>query len=586
MPKYQPYYRNSHALIIGIDQYDDPGFSELQHAEDDAHQFADILSASPYQFRVTRLIGQDATRAAILRALARLRDTQADDRVLVYFSGHGDRFTDNFSSEVGYLAAADTFLSQPDTKLLLREVTDLRRYAGAKHIAFIFDACYSGEALGLTRHKGPANTVSSDKFLKQKAYQALSAGTELVDDHHSMTQYLIQGLRESSTDVKTGVYTFSHLAIEVRDEIAALTEKTQVPVFGPLRGGGSGDLILRWAGGPRLQSEDEPSRERAGLSESHVAKTLSGQATRRATQLKQMLIGAAIVVFVVAAIALGFILSSPWRGSGASSLPTVPILSGAPTEASNINLTQGVEQPANSGEIEEENGQIPLPVVFGSCPTNPVMSALRTKYDFVVWVATEQDTASAIINCFGISKLRLADVDELDTNLGLRPDLGYLVPLNSRNDGALGGAYKFFRSYLDDAFHVALGIPMGGSHNQDGPEAGYYQQFTGDLMAIVGNSAGNKELCNDTGYPDEILSVSSAGQGQVTIALVVDLLCGLGGARYARPFLVEGALTNSPGGFQIARQICVQELEKSALLRAQKPTAKMTKTQCFAVIPN
>src|SRR5689334_5147065 len=104
---HQPSYTASHALVIGINSYDDPRFVPLGQAEEDAASVADLLKATPYNFNVSLILGKAATRQAILGELFRLRRTNPDDRIIVYFAGHGYTLSDLYNHETGYLAAAD-----------------------------------------------------------------------------------------------------------------------------------------------------------------------------------------------------------------------------------------------------------------------------------------------------------------------------------------------------------------------------------------------------------------------------------------------------------------------------------------------
>src|SRR5687767_3976521 len=87
--EHQPIYEASHALVVGINSYSDPRFVPLGKAEDDARAMAVLLSSAPYHFKVASLMGQQATRQAILSELHKLRRARPDDRILVYFAGHG-----------------------------------------------------------------------------------------------------------------------------------------------------------------------------------------------------------------------------------------------------------------------------------------------------------------------------------------------------------------------------------------------------------------------------------------------------------------------------------------------------------------
>src|SRR5690242_337912 len=128
MSDYRDEYKNSYALVIGIDTYTDPRFAPLGKAEDDATAFAELIKRPPFNFDVSTLFGKDATRDGIETALFQLRATGPDDRVLVYFAGHGYTLVDEFKQETGYLAAADTVPEKDYTALELQSVTDLTRH--------------------------------------------------------------------------------------------------------------------------------------------------------------------------------------------------------------------------------------------------------------------------------------------------------------------------------------------------------------------------------------------------------------------------------------------------------------------------
>ncbi|MGF1503984.1 MAG: caspase family protein, partial [Anaerolineae bacterium] len=124
-PVYKPTYDASHAQLIGIDDYEYPEFAPLGSAERDTRELGTVLAASPYKFEVTRLLGKEATRFAIFDALHRLEDgTGADDRVLIYFAGHGDTLNDRFDREVGYLSAVDTVPDRHHTALKMADVME------------------------------------------------------------------------------------------------------------------------------------------------------------------------------------------------------------------------------------------------------------------------------------------------------------------------------------------------------------------------------------------------------------------------------------------------------------------------------
>ena len=84
--KYLPTYTQSHALVIGINDYLEAG--PLTYAVNDAEAVSEILQAK-FNFpreNITLLIDQEATRAAILENYMNFRTTGENDRVLFYFA--------------------------------------------------------------------------------------------------------------------------------------------------------------------------------------------------------------------------------------------------------------------------------------------------------------------------------------------------------------------------------------------------------------------------------------------------------------------------------------------------------------------
>ncbi|NDJ35330.1 MAG: CHAT domain-containing protein, partial [Chloroflexi bacterium] len=233
-------YTHSYALVIGINSYDDPRFSPLGAAEADASAFASLMAGPPHHFRVRTLLGADATRQAILEALHTLRRAEENDRVLVYFAGHGYTLTDLNGAETGYLAAHDTVPDKDFTALELEEILSLRRHCQAKHIAFIFDACFSGQALGLTR-----SVSAAEAFADRRAYQVLSAGAgdQTVSDYDSLTDMILTVLHPQALEDKP-IYTLSQLGTYLRQTMAAVSRSQQIPQFGHVYGSQGGDFVF------------------------------------------------------------------------------------------------------------------------------------------------------------------------------------------------------------------------------------------------------------------------------------------------------------------------------------------------------
>ncbi len=278
MSDYLDIYTASHALLIGINDYDNPIFQPLGNAQQDAIDLADLLADKPYHFQTRLLLGNEATKQGILDALFDLRDIDENSRVIFYFAGHGYTIPDRFGHEAGYLACTDTIPQRDYTALNLEEILDLRRFSAAKHIAFIFDSCFSGKALGMTTLRSIA-----DHFIERRAYQVLSAGAgdQAVSDRRSMTRLLLQALDPTHI---TDVLRLNAVGLFVQDQMARDTKSAQIPQFGHLEGSQGGDLVF-YVPPVALPIDLLPERLRRGLT--HEEADVRFLAIERAEKLLQ-----------------------------------------------------------------------------------------------------------------------------------------------------------------------------------------------------------------------------------------------------------------------------------------------------------
>lgn len=254
-------YRDSYALVIGIDQYQ--RWPRLQHAVRDAQAIRDTLQ-SQFGFRaenITTLTDGDATRANILRALNGLaRDKSGqprlkrDDRVFVFFAGHGSTRRLPSGRDVGYIIPVDSSTDDLQTDAIaMPQLQELGEALPAKHAFFVIDACYSG--LGLTRGSAPG----SNNFIRDNARrlgrQMMTAGgadQQVADDgpggHSVFTWTLLQALSGKADLNGDGLITATELAAYVAPAVSAIAHQT--PAFGSLPGSEGGEFIFELASAP------------------------------------------------------------------------------------------------------------------------------------------------------------------------------------------------------------------------------------------------------------------------------------------------------------------------------------------------
>ena len=135
-------------LMIGINNYQDPAFRPLQFAENDAKALAQWLVNSRggnwNPSNVQLLLGVQATsklaESLIIQSCLNIADQ--DDLVFMYFAGH--TFLDVTNGE-GYLAFANTHLSQPVTALSLHSLFNQSILSSrAAQIVLVIDCFQTG----------------------------------------------------------------------------------------------------------------------------------------------------------------------------------------------------------------------------------------------------------------------------------------------------------------------------------------------------------------------------------------------------------------------------------------------------------
>jgi len=243
-------YANSYAVVIGVNDYQK--WPKLQYAVQDATSIRDTL-VSRFGFaseRVFMLNNGEATRNNILAVFHdRLAEAQLnkDDRIFVFFAGHGATRQLSSGRSLGYIIPVDSDPAQFSVDAI--PMTDLQNIAeslNAKHVLFVMDACYSG--LGLTRGGGNATFLRDNA--KRIGRQMLTAGgaDQMVADggpngHSVFTWTLLQALGGKADLNGDGMITASELAAYVAPAVASVSQQT--PAFGSLPGSEGGEFVFQ-----------------------------------------------------------------------------------------------------------------------------------------------------------------------------------------------------------------------------------------------------------------------------------------------------------------------------------------------------
>jgi tetratricopeptide (TPR) repeat protein len=218
-------YDRSHAVVIGISRYE--RLPELPGAVRDAEKVAEALR-NDHQFEVTLLLDQEATRLRIAEVLGDQLPLKLgrNDRVLVYFAGHGVTVGQD-ETAMGYLMPVEGDNERRvSTGISMRELQAWFAGYRSKHVMFVADACYSGLALS-TRSVGLPTTLND--YLRQVTERpvrlSLTAGRADQEAHEwrgqgLFTFFLLEALSGQADVNGDGIVTSSEIYAYLEPNVA------------------------------------------------------------------------------------------------------------------------------------------------------------------------------------------------------------------------------------------------------------------------------------------------------------------------------------------------------------------------------
>lgn len=235
------------ALVAGISDYQDAQIKDLRYAHKDAKVFADFLRSkaggSLDSQHIRLLTNEQATLAGLQAGFNwLLKKAKKGDRVIVYFSGHGDVETVN-AHEKGYLLAYDT--PKNNYRLNAVDLNDFNEHLIAKlsnegvQLIIITDACHAGALAG---GKGGKEATASElmkryanevKIMSCQPYEESQESSKWGNGRGVFSYYLVDGLKGRADEDRDQTVDLYELEIFLQDRIRNATNKKQHPdVFG------------------------------------------------------------------------------------------------------------------------------------------------------------------------------------------------------------------------------------------------------------------------------------------------------------------------------------------------------------------
>lgn len=232
-----------YALAIGVSNYRDDSM-RLGYPAKDAKDFVDAIKSQQGRLygdvQVVLLTDEQATRAAVLENLARLKNRVKDDDVGVLFiAGHG------FNTKDGtyYFVPFDFDRTSDSTGVVYSAIRGTLGEIPGRAILFI-DTCHSGNVLGKTDLTGVINDLTA----RENNVVVFASSTQKETSQESdewkngaFTKALVEGMRGGADLFKDGKVMYTGLQAYLSRTVSALTRNAQHPVVLP---GGIEDFVV------------------------------------------------------------------------------------------------------------------------------------------------------------------------------------------------------------------------------------------------------------------------------------------------------------------------------------------------------
>jgi len=179
------------ALIIAVEDYDDPDINDLDQPVNDATRFAKLIQTE-YNFDKENItIMENPSKAEIFYQLVQMRKViTPEDNLLIYYAGHGKW---DEEMKTGYWLPRDANRHNPVNWLPNTDLTNYLNVLKSKHTLLIADACFSG---GIFKSRAAFNNAESvENMYKLTSRKALTSGAlQEVPDESVFIEYLIKRL--------------------------------------------------------------------------------------------------------------------------------------------------------------------------------------------------------------------------------------------------------------------------------------------------------------------------------------------------------------------------------------------------------
>jgi hypothetical protein len=227
-----------YALLIGIDEYDDPNLMDLDNPVRDAETLYNLLLSDYYFEEENMFLIKNAKRADITNTLDVMAEKLTKkDNLLIFYAGHG--WWDE-KANIGYWLPCDAKISRKAEWFRNSTLCDYLKEINSKHTLLIADACFGG-AIFKTRSVSMEAPKAIQMLYDLPSRKAMTSGTLTeVPDRSTFIKYLIERLASNDDKYTSSEQLFSSF------RIAVINNSDVIPQYGEIRNVGDqgGDFIF------------------------------------------------------------------------------------------------------------------------------------------------------------------------------------------------------------------------------------------------------------------------------------------------------------------------------------------------------
>lgn len=181
-------------LIIGINDYQNPGMNDLSYCVDDARSIYDAVARqSKWRGEARIFVDWDATKANIYQAIMEVASKMnPQDHFVMYYSGHGGQLQDAYGRLEEVILPADTDPQRRDTMITDDELISWISQIPGTNKVLIFDSCYSGGMIpGRAQGQVTVLRPSLDGLARTLSGMGAAVMTAAAPDEYSWESYYL-----------------------------------------------------------------------------------------------------------------------------------------------------------------------------------------------------------------------------------------------------------------------------------------------------------------------------------------------------------------------------------------------------------